>query len=82
MKTDPLMSCLPRQSAEIVEELTTKFLQKQIGKNDMAVINGLMATAAIMLVTHCQITGEDFEDMVADHADLFRMAAKVAWDNK
>jgi hypothetical protein len=80
---NPLQHCLTNEdTVGVVDEILGPFLLKRIGQNDMAIVTGLMASAAILIVTHCQRTGEDlseFSGMMRDHFDL---ALKVASDDR
>jgi|SRR5215471_16196749 len=75
---NPLRHCVSPETSEIVDQIMGPFLESNLGKNDMAITGGLLASAAIMLATHCQITGDDFEEMAIHLRTMFDLALSVA----
>jgi len=77
---NPLRYCLTGESAEIVDRILGPFLQECDGKNDLAVVNGLLASAAILIVTHCERTGESVQELANLNRQIFDLAVTVAND--
>jgi len=75
---NPLQWCLSGESAEIVDEILGPILRGWLGKNDMSVVNGLLASAAILIATHCQHTGQSFQETSELCRRSFDLALKVA----
>lgn len=75
---NPLQHCLSDETGEIVNKLLCEFVKGCMGKNDMSVVNGLMATAAILIAAHCERTGDDFEEMSEMGRKMFAAALVVA----
>ena len=78
MKANPLLFCLSEETADIVDQLLDDFLLKQVGKNDMAVVSGMLCAAALMIITHCQRTGDDPQKLFKQVQQQFELACKVA----
>jgi hypothetical protein len=76
--SNPLRHCLTGESAEVVDEILGPFLASRIGKNDMAVVTGLLASAAILIATHCQRTGEDYGELSMMCQEHFQNGLTVA----
>jgi hypothetical protein len=74
---NPLQHCLTGESAEIVDRILGPFLHDCIGKNDMSVVSGLLASAAIIVATHCQRTGDDFAELAEISRQNFDAALVV-----
>jgi hypothetical protein len=75
--SDPRIA-LTGQSAEIVDRITGPFLLDCVGMNDLAVVNGLMTSAAIMIKTHCDRTGDDVGEISNLARQVFDLALYVA----
>jgi hypothetical protein len=76
--TNPLRFCLAGESAEIVDRILGPFMLECLGKNDMSIVTGLMSSAAILIVTHCQTTGDSIEEIANAHREIFDLALSVA----
>jgi len=78
---NPLRLCLNSVEGELVDHLFDDVIPSRfMGKNDMAIVLGLTSAAALMVVAHCKLTGQDFDelaDMVVTHFDN---ALAIAWD--
>ena len=81
MITNPLRHCLSGETADIIDQILGPFLLAQLGKNDMSVVNGLMASAAILIAAHCQRTGEDPQEVGDLGRNSFDLALKIASDS-
>jgi len=75
---NPLMHVVGPETAEVIGQILGPFLRSNIGKNDMAVVNGLLASAAILLATHCAKTGEDYRELVYRARELYDLGAEIA----
>jgi hypothetical protein len=75
---NPLRYCLSGDTEEVVDRILGPFLQECMGKNDMAVTNGLLCSAAILIAAHCQRTGEDFEELAELCRQSFNSALNVS----
>ena len=74
---------LGEETATVVDELINDYLpQHCIGTNDMAVVSGLMTAAAVLIETHCQRFGDDFDELLKMAHDIFDIAAKVMRDKR
>lgn len=52
-----------KDAADVVDfMLSDRMFAHFKGKNDLAVINGLVTTAALWTATHCEYTGQDFDE--------------------
>jgi len=78
--TNPLQLCLNEESTEVVDHILGPYLLSCIGKNDMNIVVGLLASAAIIVATHCQTTGENFEEFAAMCRENFASALAIAND--
>jgi hypothetical protein len=70
------------ETVEIVDRLLGDFMVDCIGKNDMAVVNAMLASAAMLIVAHCERTGQDFDEVVALCRNSFDLALTVANDHR
>jgi hypothetical protein len=77
-KINPLRFCLTGETEEIVDRLFGEFALSCIGKNDMSLVSGFLASAAIMIAAHCQQTGQDFAELSEMSRHQFDLALKVA----
>jgi hypothetical protein len=68
------------ETSEIVDRLLGEFLRECIGKNDMSVVNALLAVAAIMITTHCERTGQNFDEIAAASQKLFKLSLEISSD--
>jgi hypothetical protein len=75
---NPLRLTLAGDTADLVDQLLDGFVLDCMGKNDMVVINALLASAALLIVTHCQRTGQDFNETFSACRQLFDMAGRIA----
>ena len=75
---NPLEYCLTGDTAEIVDRLLGDFLLSCIGKNDMSVVSAFLASAAIIIATHCKRTSQDFQELSDMSRHQFDRALKVA----
>jgi hypothetical protein len=79
MMINPLQFCLSDETEEIVDLILGEFLLSCcIGKNDMNVANGLITSAAIIVATHCERTGQDFQELSALFRNHFELGLKIA----
>src|SRR5262245_58432769 len=78
--SNPLRHCMTQETAEIVDRLLGDFLLSCVGKNDLAVVNAMLSSAAIMLVAHCQRSGQDYRELVNEARNIFDLATKIAGD--
>ena len=79
--TNPLLHCLTGESAEITDRILGPFLMSCIGKNDMSVVTGLLAAAAVIVATHCERTGQDYEELCTLCQENFRNGLVVAGEH-
>jgi hypothetical protein len=63
MTVESLQYCLNEETQEIIDRLLDEFLLSCMGKNDMSVVSAMLASAAIIIATHCQRTGQDFHEL-------------------
>jgi len=77
MLNNPLRHILIEDSAEVVDFICGPFLLERIGKNDMAVINGLIAAIAILVKVHCDKTGQDLHETVQLFHDSLDAAVDI-----
>jgi len=76
---NPLRFCVTGETEEVVDLLIGEFIpQHCMGKNDMAVTNGLLACAAILVATHCHRTGHDFDEIAGTSEHLYQMSLRIA----
>jgi len=62
-------------TAEIVDILVDEFIPEYcMGKNDLAVANAMVFTALMIVKTHCQASGQDYDELI----DLFRKTFESA----
>jgi len=73
---------LTEETAVLVDNLLGPWLQQQLGKNDMAIVSALLTASAILVRTHCDRTGHDFEDMRALALELFTASLQVIGDDR
>jgi hypothetical protein len=78
---NPLRFCLTGDTEEIVDRLLGEFTLSCIGKNDMSLVAGFLASAAIVIAAHCQQTGQDFAKVSEMSRDQFDLALKVAGEH-
>lgn len=78
LMTNPLEYCLTGETAEIVDKLMGEFLFSCMGKNDMSIMSGFLASAALLIATHCERTGEDFDQLAGMAREQFALALKVS----
>ena len=81
MTTNPLRFCLTGETEEVVDRLLGEFLFTCMGKNDMAIANGMTSAAAVLVATHCQQTGEDFDELSNMFRNHFSNALFIAGEN-
>jgi hypothetical protein len=79
--TNPLQFCVTGETAEIVDRLLDEFVRSCIGKNDMSVVSGFITSAAILIATHCERTGEDFQELSDMCRDQFDLALKISGEH-
>ncbi len=72
-----LIYCMTGDSGEVVDKILGPFLQECIGKNDMAVVSGLLTSAAILLVTHYENTGDDIQELATMCRENFDLALEI-----
>jgi hypothetical protein len=72
-----LRHLLVEDSNEVVTFITGPFLLDRIGKNDMSVINGLVASIAILIKAHCDKTGQDLDETAQLFHDSFDGALDI-----
>lgn len=75
--TDPRF-CLTGETREIVDRILGEFLLSCMGKNDMAVANGLITSAAMLIAAHCERTGQDYEELSALISYHFQQILEIA----
>ncbi|PWT75886.1 MAG: hypothetical protein C5B60_04760 [Chloroflexi bacterium] len=75
--TDPRF-CLSDETREIVDRLLGEFLLTCMGKNDLAVANGFITSAAMLVAAHCQRTGQDYDKLSALMAYHFQQILEIA----
>ena len=77
-KLNPLRFCISGEAKEITDRLLDEFLLTCIGKNDMAVVNAFLASAAVMIAAHCEHTDHEFRDLAKESIRNFALALQVA----
>jgi hypothetical protein len=65
------------ETRELVDRLLGDFLFSCLGKNDMAVVNALIATAAMLITAHCDRTGQDFGKVASECTTMFELALQI-----
>jgi hypothetical protein len=68
------------ETSELVDRLLGDFLFSCIGKNDMAVVSAFLASAAMLITTHCDRTGRDFGEVASECKSMFELALQVSND--
>lgn len=71
---------LNQETADLIDRLLGEFLLECIGKNDMVVVNALLATAAMIIGTHCKRTRQNFDEVATLSRDTFKLALEVSND--
>lgn len=73
---------MPRETREIVDRLLGEFLWSYMGKNDMAVVTALLSSAALIIASHSQVTGQDYQELVRMGRSVFDSAAAILEETK
>lgn len=77
--TNSLYYCMDDATREVVDLLLNDFIKTMVGKNDMAVVTGLSAAAAIIIAVHCQRNPEDdFQELSEMAVVQFKLALEVS----
>lgn len=71
---------LNQETAGIIDRLLDEFLLSCIGKNDMAVVNALLASAAMLIKAHCERTGDNFGEVASECKNIFELSLQVCDD--
>ena len=77
-----LRCLLNDETSELVDRLLGEFLLGCIGKNDMAVVNALLASAAMVITAHCKRTGQSFDEVAAESENIFKLSLEVSSDRE
>jgi len=74
---NPLRHCVSDDTAEVMDRILGPFLESCIGKNDLSIANGLVVSAAIIIVTHCQRTNDNIEEIAKLFHESFDLTLKA-----
>ena len=68
-------------SGTVVDELINDYIPNHcMGLNDLGVVSGMITAAVTLIATHCQRTGQDYDETLDLGRQIFDIAANVMRD--